>query len=221
MKSIIFFTLLLSFTLSQTAGIWPDKFHARILATGIFDFANTTAPSRVLTSFYYDYSAAEQAYFYYDIDDQSLQNPTFAEIWDQKDGYIYSVDYPSKTCSGLKFDLGPLRRNWLQDATKVLDTFVPSSLFHYYQKATLFTKQAPLGLTQSYVVFNSSIAQPVNLGGPASLSTSNSWSILEFNTFTPLQQVPAGIFTLPPYCKKSIESHRGSSLHVLSSQLYY
>ena len=113
------------------------------------------------------------------------------------------------TCytTNLGFDI--LRPNWLQGTTYDTTNFVlrqpnvGESYCSQYQLADLYKIPNSLGMTNSWVVANSSIAAPIRLMGPDDFDEPSWRSILEYSSFEPVDGFANGTFAIPKNCNRT------------------
>jgi hypothetical protein len=195
-------------------GVWPNRFQSNMSATG----RTSKTPTLNITlnaNLYYDFPGAQQRFDYFDLNDWS--NPLATEIWHAYEQRIYEISYEPLTCEYFSFALGPLRPNWLVNATWIMETYVRNSVAPEFILADVWLKEAPLGMTQSFTAVNSTLGVPLRLAGPASDSP-NSYSILDYTVFDAVSAFPVSTFAVPSNCtsvspfKARREPRRFSSL---------
>ena len=109
---------------APTPGVWPNRFQSNMSATG----RTSKTPTIHITlnsNLYYDFPGAQQRFDYFDLNDWS--NPLGTEIWHAYEQRIYEISYKPLTCEYFPFALGPLRPDWLVNATWIMETYVRNS----------------------------------------------------------------------------------------------
>ena len=178
-------------------GIWPNRFQSNMSATGTASYTPTINIT-INSNLYYDFPNAQQRFDYFRLGDWN--NPLGSEIWHAYEQRIYEISYEPLTCNYFSFALGPLRPNWLVNATWLMATYLRNSFEPQFILADVWLKEAPFGMTQSFTVANSTSGVPLRLAGPASTSAPNSYSILDYTVFYPVTDFPASTFIVPSNC---------------------
>lgn len=201
----------------KTAGVWPDRFDANMTATGSQPMdpqltVNTLARLR------YDFPGRRQRW------DYAYINGTDAGYETWINTTLYYVDPTETECYPYDVGLYVLKPEWLT-ATNYLTTQylrrqppVPSDIARIavlepnnYTLSDLYQLEAPLGMTNSWVVADSPIGEPTRLEGPQDFDNPDYVSILEFTTFVPQEIFDETVFQLPDACNTQETQKRVSS----------
>jgi hypothetical protein len=192
-------------------------FRALINATGQDTTLTPEILLQVQSQLSYDYPNSRQRFDYYE--GSLVDKPYGSELWLASESLICEIDWMVPSCDCFTFVLPSLSPNWLANSTYVMSTYLLDVMnSSRYKYTDLWTKAAPLGITQSFTVNGSNIAQPVRLGGPGT-DVPNSWSILEFTSFEKVTSFDSGFFVKPSFCKSGAELYALTKRH--SSILKY
>lgn len=157
----------------------------------------------------YDFPRRSQLWEYFELDPSAgpgaPRKSLGGELWVNTTLYSFSANAAQCVASDMGFDI--LRPNWLQDTTFITTNYLlrqpePGRHWSNYTLCDLYKIPNTLGMTNSWVVANSSLAQPVRLEGPDSFDHPSWRSILEYTQdFEVLPGAfPAGTFDVPGAC---------------------
>jgi hypothetical protein len=195
---------------SKTAGVWPDRFDANM----------TIAPSQpggvqLRTGLHarlrYSFPSRQQLWQYFDASGSYIGG----ELWVKT--FVYQIS-PTGKCSHTDMGFDIIRPDWLQGTHYISTHYllrppVHNQGFVNYTKADLFQIPNTLGMTNSWVVEDSPIAEPIRLEGPDDFSQPSYVSILEFADFQPVEaDFPAAVFDVDTYCNHSQPLSRDEKL---------
>ena len=193
---------------AKKAGVWPDRFDANMT------IAKGQAPSEggilLETSFFarlrYDFPSRSQIWQYYDLADPSKY--IGGELWVGEMLYELGSD-GSCFSSNMTFDI--IRPDWLQGTDFATTNFLlrqpantanPPGLSNY-TRSDLFKLPNTIGMTNSWLVADSPIAEPIRLEGPNDFNHPTFRSILEYANFEPQKSISPSVFHIPAACNKS------------------
>jgi len=191
------------------AGIWPDLFDAHMT------IAPSQPPGAQLTTklgsrLRYDFPMRRQLWQYWNVTD-STRKVIFAELW--INSTLYELDYSESppSCAVTQIELEILRPDWLVHTTYVSTHFIlrqPKSLnassscfAPTYQISDLFQDPAPIGgMTNNWLVANSSMAEPVRLEGPDNFARPTWLTVQEWSSMKAVKEHVPGTFDIPSSC---------------------
>lgn len=128
-----------------------------------------------------------------------------AELWVGKSLYSLDLSKSPATCTVTPINLEILRPNWLQSASYLTTQYLlrqAAGPISNYTLADLYQAPAVIGGEHnSWVVANSSIAEPIRLEGP-DIAGSPDLAILEFQTFEAVESFDTSVFAIPSSCHK-------------------
>ena len=196
---------------AKKAGVWPDQFDANMtIAMSQAVKNNHTLATGLRARLRYDFPARSQLWEYFDVETRA---PMGGELWVGE--MLYSFDQ-SGDCqaSNMTFDI--IRPDWLQGTHYVTSNFLlrqpvskfqntrPGCNFSDYMLSDLYKLPNTLGMTNSWLVADSPIAEPVRLEGPDDFDKPSWRSILEYHDFSPISSFGSGVFDVPAACKKYV-----------------
>ena len=203
----------------KKAGVWPSVFEANmtIARDQIID------GGRLSVSFWaeihYDFPRRRQLWQYYSLDPSvpgGAGRQSFGgELWVNESLYELSPGNAKCSMTNLGFDI--IRPDWLQGTHYLTTNFLlrqpePGQHWSNYTRSDLYTLPNTIGLTNSWVVEDSKIAQPVRLEGPDDFDQPSWRSILEYGAFRAVDgDLPDKMFEIPAACKKNSSSSSSSS----------
>ena len=195
---------------THKAGVWPDRFDAHMT------IAPSQPPEAQLTTklgsrLRYDFPMRRQLWEYWNVDD-AQRRVVFAELWINTT--LYELDFSngsSPQCSETQIDLEILRPDWLVHTTYVSSHYLlrqPDSLnatkacfASTYQISDLFQDPAPIGgMTNNWLVANSTMAEPVRLEGPDNFARPTWLTVQEWSSMNPVKEHDPGTFDIPASC---------------------
>jgi hypothetical protein len=210
------------------AGVWPARFRSNMT------IARAQAPvgGLLMVSFWarisYDFPRRRQLWEYFELDPSDPSQPRKSlggELWLNETLYSFSAQATQCVSDNLGFDI--IRPDWLQGATYTSSNYLlrqPEAGRHWsnYSLCDLYTLPNTLGMTNSWVVANSSMAQPVRLEGPDNIDNPDWRSILEHtNDFEVLGgEFPAGTFDLPKSCANASASLANQNRTYMAAALF-
>ena len=122
--------------------------------------------------------------------------------------YYLSADRTQCSHQNLTFDI--LKPNWLQQTKYISTNYLLRQSFANscgpvnYTDADLFQIPNTVGMTNSWLVADSKIAEPIRLMGPDNTNKPKTRSILEYMTFEPVtKQFDDSVFTIPKSCSSN------------------
>lgn len=204
----------------KKAGVWPDLFDAHM----------TIAPSqppgsqlsvKLGSRLRYDFPNRRQLWEYFDVQD-SKRVVSFSELW--INNTLYELDHSTSpwTCTETQIDLEILRPDWLVHTTYVSTHFLlrqpeawgnasESCFASTYQSSDLFQDPAPIGgMTNNWLLANSSMAEPIRLEGPDNFARPTWLTVQEWSSMKALKKHESGTFDIPPSC------HRDNTSSIIS-----
>ena len=195
---------------THKAGVWPDRFDAHMT------LAPSQPPGAQLTTklgsrLRYDFPMRRQLWEYWNVDD-AQRRVVFAELWINTT--LYELDFSNGSppqCSETQIDLEILRPDWLVHTTYVSSHYLlrqPDSLnatkacfASTYQISDLFQDPAPIGgMTNNWLVANSTMAEPVRLEGPDNFARPTWLTVQEWSSMNPVKEHDPGTFDIPASC---------------------
>ena len=194
---------------THRAGVWPNQFDANMtIAEGQLAINNKLITG-IFARLRYDFPKRRQLWEYFDM---KTGKSVGGELW--VGTMLYNLNADSSQCyvSNMTFDI--LRPNWLQGTNYLTTNYLLRQSLENscgpvnYTDADLFTLPNTVGLTNSWLVANSPIAEPIRLMGPDNPSEPKTRSILEYITFQPVSKpFDDSIFKIPSSCKsESVKS---------------
>lgn len=167
----------------------------------------------------YDFPTRSQLWEYWALSNSSTakdKKPEFAELWINETLYEldWSTDPPG--CYMSKIGLEVLRPDWLVHTTYVGSHYLlrqPSrhginSLCYTpsNELSGLFQDPAPIGgITNNWLVFNSSIGEPMRLEGPDDFAHPTWLTVQEYSSFEGVARHDPATFAIPASCRKANE----------------
>ena len=186
----------------KIAGVWPDRFDANMTIAGTQLPKNNEIVTSVFARLRYDYPRRRQLWEYFDL---KTQKPVASELWIGMIIYYLSADRTQCSHQNLTFDI--LKPNWLQQTKYISTNYLLRQSFANscgpvnYTDADLFQIPNTVGMTNSWLVADSKIAEPIRLMGPDNTDKPKTRSILEYMTFEPVtKQFDDSVFTIPKSC---------------------
>ena len=219
---------------SKVAGIWPDRFDANM------SMATSQPPAAelyvsLLGRLRYDFPSRNQLWEFFDLEG----NPDGGELWRDLTTYDYDQDscyifnwWVFCVCRPRQLYLMPflfhrtfslIAPTWLQAAHYTSTNYLlrqpatrPDGSYTNtpgnYTKADLFKMRNTMGMTNNWLVADSSIAEPIRLEGPDDFDNPESVAILEFSSFEERGEFDESIFDIPDICKNKEASFNGKRL---------
>lgn len=197
----------------KKAGVWPVRFDAQMtIAPSALNAA--TLATVINARLRYDFKRADggapsQLWEYFNPDTgENVGN----ELW--VGDILYNYGKEGKGCTKGNMTFGILRPDWLQGTHYTSTHFLLRQLPNdanatscagrksNYTKADLFQIPNTIAMTNSWVVADSPVAEPIRLEGPDDFNKPKFVSILEYVNFVPQPDTPfpTGTFTPPASC---------------------
>ena len=192
----------------KVAGVWPDQYDANMSIAPSQPFGPTLHVD-LRARLRYDVTKLRQHWEYYDLDSGAK---TGGELWVGHVMYSYDAD----ECFASNFTFGIVGPTWLQQtnytttnhlirqASKGYDGQVlkpEEENIVGYTLGDLFQFPNSLGMTNSWLVADSEIAEPIRLEGPDDFSNPDHVSVLEYASFVPVDSFNDAVFDIPDVCK--------------------
>jgi hypothetical protein len=211
-------------TAGKIAGVWPDRFDSNMTT------ANSQPPAAELTvlpmrsRLRYDFPERFQLWEYFDFDG----NSEGGELWRN----LQTFDYDNSSCYIFNWTFSLVAPTWLQATTHATTNYLlrqPAGILDddggggsgssssscasnepgNYTRADLFKIRNTQGMTNSWLVADSPIAEPIRLEGPDDFENPTWIAILEFATFQAVDSFDDDIFAIPDVCKEEKSTFYG------------
>eukprot|EP00943_MAST-04B_sp_MAST-4B-sp1_P002821 g2821.t1 len=187
------------------AGVWPNQFDSNMtIAAGQLPKNNKLITS-VFARLRYDYTNRRQLWEYFDI---KTGDSLGGELWIGTMLYYLNANRSECQVKNMTFDI--LKPTWLQQTKYITTNYLLRQSFANacgpvnYTDADLFQIPNTVGMTNSWLVANSPIAEPIRLMGPDNTNEPTSRSILEYITFQPHSKpFDESVFKIPKSCSGS------------------
>lgn len=189
------------------AGVWPLRYRSNMTIARAQAVVGGLLPVSFWARISYDFPRRSQLWEYFELDPSEQGKPRKSlggELWINETLFSFTANAAQCVSDNLGFDI--IRPDWLQDTNYATTNFLlrqPEAGQHWsnYSLCDLYKIPNTLGMTNSWVVVNSSIAQPVRLEGPDNFDHPDWRSILEYTTdFEVLDEFPADTFAVPKSC---------------------
>ena len=153
----------------KRAGVWPDRFDSYMAIAKGQDPVKGVLGVNFFARLRYDFPAGRQIWDYFDLANHS--HYIGGELWAGDMLFELGAD---GSCYGSNMTFGIIRPNWLQGTTYSTTNYLlrqptaasnPSGLSNY-TLADLFKVPNTVGMTNSWLVADSPIAEPIRLEGP-------------------------------------------------------
>eukprot|EP00466_Bigelowiella_natans_P012027 jgi/Bigna1/85927/estExt_fgenesh1_pg.C_70035 len=194
---------------AKKAGVWPSRHDANMtiaMSQPVKD--NRTLTTGLRARLRYDFPARSQLWEYFDMETRA---PVGGELW--IDEILYSFDGKDNCAvTNMTFDI--ISPNWLQGTHYASTNFLlrqsvskfteeeTACNFSDYTLSDLFQLPNTIAMTNSWLVVDSPIAEPIRLEGPDDFNEPTYRSILEYRTFKPVSKFDASVFAIPAPCKQ-------------------
>lgn len=186
----------------KQAGVWPlrweGNFTMAMAPFGAHLALNWTGRLR------YDSPSGQQLLEYFLLSGPQTGELFYSELWVGHTLYKWGVGVP---CFGTSLSIGILRPDWLQSASYFHTNYLlrQRNGWSDYTLCDLYLEPAPVGgMTNSWVVVNSSLAEPVRLEGPVNFDPAHPiMGIFEFMSFRPVSEFDPAVFRVPTQCKNA------------------
>lgn len=201
----------------KTAGTWPDRFDANMsIAPSQPALSQLYVP--LLARLRYDFPNRNQLWEYADLEG----NPAGGELW--RNYTMFSYDAEMSECWVTEFDFSIVTPTWLQTTVYTTTNYLLRQPVQgkdgdcsndpgNYTISDLYKIPNTLGMTNSWLIADSPIAEPIRLEGPDDFDNPDSVSILEYATFESLEDnFDDVVFEVPEVCENPETRHTVSQI---------
>eukprot|EP00946_MAST-07B_sp_MAST-7B-sp1_P002944 g2944.t1 len=196
---------------SKVAGVWPSVFEANMTIARGQAIENGQLTVTCFAQLFYDFPRRRQLWQYSSLDPSTPggggRKLLGGELWINETLYEISPGDEECLTTNLGFDI--VQPDWLQKTHYQTTNFLlrqpkPGQHWSNYTSSDLFTLPNTIGMTNSWLVEDSKIAEPVRLEGPDDDKHVSWRSILEYSIFKPIDgKLPDELFDVPAVCKNS------------------